>query len=121
MLMRYFQDAMFGFDLHQGELQLLDIGFTSLAQAMGILDMGLLQETCERILQVLLKFELASRQRVAPEYVGLHPCSRGGTGLVANQFFSLGIRSSEWLELARRCEGICSRGSSERYLEAAIK
>ena len=54
-----------------------------------ISDKGLLQALVEWILIFMLERGFAVKERVRPEYVGVHPCNRGGTGLVASSVVAL--------------------------------
>lgn len=50
---------------------------------------GLLQALVEWILIFLVRKGFAVKQTYRPEYVGVHPCNRGGTGLVSSAVVAL--------------------------------
>ena len=78
------------------------------------------------ILKTLVDYGLAFKQRFKPEFVGVHPANRGGTGLVASSMQSLLefilINGWSWRMVLRACAFEIKPGSAkeQRFNEAIV-
>ena len=55
---------------------------------------NLINNLIDEILKVLIDYGLAYRQRLKPQFVGVHKCNRGGTGLISSTIRHCWILSS---------------------------